>query len=194
MTVLDEAKVKALAEKYGEPEERIAAIARAIALKMAANVKRISRELSEAGRDATDREAIAQAIANSPQIAQGIVEVARSYQINPVTVIEIVSAFSADEMKVEARIDAQGKLNDANCPLCANPLETALPVVREVLDEELQCPDHPDDPHPVEMMSECHPEAGLRAFYCAVHGALSLFCNECSVLHSTLQIASEEEE
>jgi hypothetical protein len=101
--------------------------------------------------------------------------------------------------EVQERIEETGRrgkiqvmddhvFNDADCPLCANPAEAALPLIRGVLDE-MECPEHGRAAHPTEIIPECHPEAGTRAFYCPKHGTLSLFCNQCSGLQATIQVA-----
>ena len=92
----------------------------------------------------------------------------------------------------EAPTKKEGQLirRNANCPFCANPKETALPVTQEDLSEaRCHCSDPNCDSNIIEFSSECHPGADCRAFYCQKHGTLSLFCGECDSLHTTLQIA-----
>jgi hypothetical protein len=79
---------------------------------------------------------------------------------------------------------------NADCPYCANPNETALPVVREVFDDT-RCSDTNCNCHILGFSPECHPEADSRPFYCKIHGTLSLFCGTCNSLHATFQIAAK---
>jgi hypothetical protein len=78
----------------------------------------------------------------------------------------------------------------ANCPYCANPDEPGLPVDRKLLDD-IRCSDPNCTGHIVCLAPACHEEADSRAFYCQIHGTLSLFCRTCNSLHTTFKIAEK---
>jgi hypothetical protein len=43
----------------------------------------------------------------------------------------------------------------------------------------------------MELRPACHEQGDSRAFYCQIHGTLSLFCNICNSLHATFKIAAK---
>jgi hypothetical protein len=92
--------------------------------------------------------------------------------------------------KVKRRNNKMETYLNANCPYCANPDETGLPVGRELLDD-IRCSDPNCTGHIVGLAPECHEEADSRAFYCQIHGTLSLFCGTCNHLHSAFKIAGK---
>ena len=78
-----------------------------------------------------------------------------------------------------------------DCPYCANPAETSLPLTREVLDG-MHCEDPECDCTTMEFTPSCHPLAGQRVFYCRTHGTVSVFCAECRFLQGVFLIAAAD--
>jgi len=79
-------------------------------------------------------------------------------------------------------------IDETPCPYCANPEESRLPVTKEIL-EDFECPTPGCTCPIVAYAQQCHPDAGMRAFYCKVHGTLALFCEECGDLGAVLAIS-----
>jgi hypothetical protein len=74
------------------------------------------------------------------------------------------------------------KHQNVGCPPCR--CEQVQPYARPELDREKSQNSAPDDPSwghesPALSFKACHPDHGLKAEYCRVHGVLTLICRWC---------------